>query len=257
MKRLETMTWAEIRGAAKTGATLVVPTGSMEQHGPHLPVHTDTLLVSEVAERAVSGITDRELILAPTLWLGASHHHRCFFALSVDEELYVRMISEMGCSAAEAGFRRLFLLNGHGGNTAPLKIALAKIQRRHPSMLVAAADYWSIGADTIRSVRTSGPGGAAHAGELETSMVMYLEPDLVRGDDMDATLPDVPPELTMDLVDGGSVYLAVDRWDRLSERGALGDPGVATPDAGQRFLDGIVQAVTAVLRRICDLDPTA
>lgn len=254
MMTLQNMTWQEIRRAADEGSVLLQPTGSLEQHGPHLPVWTDTRLVTEVAAQAAAQVSDREIVLAPPLWLGASHHHRCFFALSVSEELYVKMLADMASAAAEAGFRRFFVLNGHGGNSSPLRLALADAKRRNPGMLAACADYWSIAAQSIRDLRKSAPGGAAHAGELETSMMLHLENALVRRDRIEASLPDSPKEYILDLVDGGSVSTMVDRWDRLSEKGALGDPSVASAEAGGNFLRGIVDAVAAVLRQFCGLE---
>ena len=129
---LADLTWEEARAAAAAGSVAIVPTGSLEQHGPHLPLRVDTALVAAVAEAAArllpAGV---RALLTPPLWLGASHHHLPFFAVSVEERTYVDLAAQVGASLAGAGFRRIFFLNGHGGNAAPLRLALSEISRRH------------------------------------------------------------------------------------------------------------------------------
>ncbi|HEX6972175.1 MAG TPA: creatininase family protein [Limnochordia bacterium] len=251
------MTWRAIREAAAAGAVLVLPTGSMEQHGHHLPVRTDTALVTAVAEGALAALPeDVRCILAPTLWLGASNHHLPYFALSVGEAVYVELIAQVGESAAEAGFRRLFILNGHGGNAAPLRLALIEIRRRRPALLVAAAEYWSLAAAQIREVRTSAPGGAAHACEVETSLMWHLSPDSVRVDRMRAALPPWPEGFVRDLVDGGPIALGIE-WEKLSADGTLGDPTQASPEKGERFFQAAVMAAAQAITAFARLDPEA
>lgn len=256
-RRLTEMTWQEIREAAQRGVTVVLPTGSIEQHGPHLPVKTDTALVSAVAEGAVGALPeDVPVVLAPTFWLGASHHHLPFFALSVDEPTYVNVIAQMGASLAQAGFRRLFLINGHGGNAAPLRLAVSQIRRECPELLVATAEYWSLAAAAIRGARTSPPGGAAHACEVETSLMWHLEPETVRRDRLRPSLPAWPAGFVRDLVDGGPVTLGIE-WERLSPDGTMGDPTQASAAKGERFFTGAVQAVAEAIVAFARLDPEA
>ncbi len=254
VRRLADMTWEEVRAAAGAGAVAVVPTGSLEQHGPHLPVRVDTALVTAVAEAAIVRLpADVQVVLAPTLWLGASHHHLPFFAVSVDEHTYVEVVVQIGCSLADAGFRRLFFLNGHGGNAAPLRLAVNEIGRRRPAALPACAEYWALGAPGIRAARTTGPGGAAHACEVETSLMLHLAPGDVRRDRLRADIPDLPPQFVRDLVDGGPVTLGI-AWDRLSSGGVLGDPTQATPAKGAEMLAACAAAVADALTAFAGLD---
>lgn len=249
---LADLTWEEARAAAAAGAVAIVPTGSLEQHGPHLPLRVDTALVAAVAEAAArllpAGV---RALLTPPLWLGASHHHLPFFAVSVEERTYVDLAAQVGASLAEAGFRRIFFLNGHGGNAAPLRLALSEISRRHPDTITAAAEYWALGAPGIRAARSSGPGGAAHAGEVETSLMLAVAPDEVRREHLRPDIPTLPPAFVRDLVDGGPVTIGAP-WERLSRGGALGDPTQARPAKGEEMLAacarGVAEAVAALAR---------
>jgi len=248
------MTWEEARAAAAAGAVAVVPTGSLEQHGPHLPVRVDTALVTAVAEAALRRLPPHvPAVLAPTLWLGASHHHLHFFAVSIDERTYVEVAAQIGCSLAEAGFRRVFFLNGHGGNAAALRLAVNEIVRRRPATLVAAAEYWALGAAGIRRARTTGPGGAAHACEVETSLMLHVTPAEVRTDRLRRDVPPLPPPFVRDLVDGGPVTLGI-AWERLSAGGTLGDPTQATADKGAAMLEACAQATAEALAAFAGLD---
>ncbi|MBD3308078.1 creatininase family protein [candidate division KSB3 bacterium] len=256
--RLLDMTWEEIRACSATGAMAILPLGSVEQHGPHLPIKTDTALITAVVEATLARLPDDvQVALAPTCWLGASHHHLPFFALSVTERTYIDILTQLGTCLADGGFQRLFILNGHGGNTAPLRVALNEIRRVRPAFLVAAAEYWSLGKPVIEAIRTSHTGGTGHAGEVETSLMLHLAPNAVKNHELlTARIPCLPTGFERDLVSGGPVSLAM-AWDQLSASGVLGDPGQATADKGQRFFDGIVNAVVEALLTFYTLDPSA
>lgn len=244
------MTWPEIRKAAESGACVVLPAGSTEQHGHHLPVHTDSLIVDSVARAVVDTLAkdhpDNQFLLAPVLRIGASDHHRPFFALSLSEETYVKSVSEIGESIAQAGFSRLFILNGHGGNSAPLRIALSRLKRTAPSLLVAVGEYWSIAGKALTQLRTSKPGGAAHAGEIETSLMMLLDGDGPRSPP-EASIPDMPDRYGVDLIEGGSVAVNW-KWEEMSVDGHIGDPSVATEEKGRAFFDAAVEAVAQAVK---------
>lgn len=255
--KLQEMTWQEIRDKAKKGATAVLPLGSLEQHGPHLPVVTDTGLVDAVVESTAEAIEKEvPLVVAPTLWLGASNHHQGFFALSLDEGTYIDVLVQTIRSFALAGFERLFVLNGHGGNSSPLRIAMSKIRREDLAMLVGCAEYWSIAAPALRELRQSSRGGAAHAGEIETSLMLHLRPDDVRVDKIGSTVPKLPDHFAVDLIDSGPVSLS-SSWESLSETGQVGDGEIASGERGGRFFEAVCTAFAACLRSFHTLTATA
>jgi len=254
---LTEMTWPEIREAAEAGAIAVLPTGSTEQHGKHLPTGTDTTLVESVVRagclRVESGSPSNGVVLAPTLWLGASDHHRGFFALSVSEATYISMVADIASSVAEAGFAKLCIINGHGGNTAPIRVALAAVRRSAPDLLVATADYWALAASAMRAIRASGPGGAAHAGEIETSLMLHLSPESVRTDLIARSVPSMPEGFEIDLIDGGAAAVYVP-WTAMSADGQVGDPTVADAGRGREFFDAAAEAVAGMLTRFAGLE---
>ena len=129
--------------AAAPSALVVVPTGTTAQHGPHLATGTDAQIAEAVAERAAAAATAPETVLiAPTLAYGASHHHLPFGGtLSLGVTTFQAVLRDLLASAAAAGCRRVFVLNGHGGNKAACAIAVAEASRELE--LVAATRPWS------------------------------------------------------------------------------------------------------------------
>lgn len=253
--KMDDMTWEEIRAASEGGATVLLPTGSFEQHSRHLPVKTDTLLVSRVAEAVAKRLPEEpQVLLAPTFWLGASHHHVPLFALSVPERTYIDILTHIGGCLAESGFSRLFILNGHGGNSAPLRIAAAEMRRSHPALLVAVADYWSLAAGEIRKIRDSRPGGMGHSGEFETSMMEHLEPESVRTKKKGSSIPKMPYPFTPDLVDRGPVFVNLG-WMQMTESGAIGDASLGDAVKGENFFKAVCSAVEKAITAFTELNP--
>ena len=175
----QTRTMARDR-AAET--LLVWPVGAIEQHGPHLPVGTDTYTIEHVtrlaAERAALQIP---LTVAPTLPFGSSHHHLPFGGtMSLDSDTYYRTMTALCESLIISGYRRIFLVNGHGGNHELLQLVARDLALKHPASL-AAASYWTVAWDALVKLDAHTdcrfPG---HAGAFESSVMLALRPELVR-----------------------------------------------------------------------------
>ena len=179
---LAEMTRDQIAEAAPD-AIAVLPTASIEQHGPHLPVITDTLLCGSVAQRAAEAAADRaKVLVAPVLCFGNSHHHRPFAGvLSLSSQTFMQAVTEVLEGLALSGFRKLVVLNGHGGNTdSNAVVGLDFVNRLGHEVAIATGPYWDIARSALveKGLITSNliPG---HAGQFETAMVMHLRPDLV------------------------------------------------------------------------------
>jgi creatinine amidohydrolase len=181
VRRLVEMTRSEANDAAPE-SLLIIPLGATEQHGPHLPLGTDTMLVEAVAERAVLALRDSlPIVLSPTLALGSSAHHVPFGAtLSLTSLALYGVLMDVGRSAAACGFRRLFYLNGHGGNHELAQVAARDLALELP-IAVGAGSWWAMaydalidaGSPTIHNI----PG---HSGGFETAVMMAVAAHLVR-----------------------------------------------------------------------------
>ena len=223
--------------AERDGSLLVVPVGSLEQHGYHLPVATDTLLVDAVAHGAAE-LADAPTLVTPPVWTGLSPHHLPFGGtVSVEREDLEALLEGVADTALENGFDGLLLLNGHGGNAALIDAVAVSIGADHPDVEVTALTYFALAADIADDVRDSPIGGTGHGGEFETSLMLHLHPELVDMDRAEGTLMEAPYEHSRkDIFAGGplSVYRP---FTDFSESGVLGDPTLGTAEKGERLFE--------------------
>ena len=238
--------------ASREGSVLVVPVGSIEQHGHHLPVATDTILADAVAKAGAEHVVDAvALLLTPPVWAGYSPHHRSFGGTITREHGSLReTVEEIADSALDNGFDALLLLNGHGGNASLIEDAVSTIGVDHPEAEVLGLTYFDLAAPFIDDIRESDVGGMAHAGEFETSLMLHLRPDLVRDDEREGTYQDEPYDRSrQDLFVGGplSVYRPFEEY---SSSGAIGDPSLATAEKGERLHERLGDAMGDLLERI-------
>jgi creatinine amidohydrolase len=228
----------------------VYPIASFEQHGHHLPLLTDTLQCDAI----VGGMEDRvgdRIVTLPTQWLGHSFHHMRFGgSLTATSQTHIRLIVETVEGLLKAGFDKVLIINGHGGNQADMRVALQDLRERHIDARVYGASWWEVAAVGLDEVRTAGPDGSGHAGETETSMMLHLHPDLVRTDRLHAggARPDS---------DHGGQIQRFHMIDEVSPRGNFGDPTVASADKGQRMLQAVVDSLCEVVDDILSgrMDP--
>jgi creatinine amidohydrolase len=242
---LKDLTWPEVKSLDFDRLMVLFPTGSCEQHGHHLPFTTDTDIVSAIAAAIERAMSDRVLLL-PTLWPGLSTHHMHFpGTLDVPQETYIRLITELGRSIASMGAKKVFILNGHGGNDTPLRAALRELKTAVPQTQFVFASYWTLSAKTLHDVRESELGGVGHACEMETSVMLYLHPDRVK---MDRAVRDGPTHSDdyrkADMQYGRPVFF-VNEFHEVTKSGVMGHPDLASAEKGKRFLEGIVSEVSA------------
>src|SRR5262245_5739251 len=239
------MTAPQIRQAPRDAVVVISPVAACEQHSRHLPVFTDTILCTAVAE-GVEAKMPKEVLLLPTMWLGASHHHlRLGGTLSADVDTHVTILCELLEPLLADGFQRVMILNGHGGNIDTLHMALRKLQPRYPNRHLTGASYWEL-ADRELAALAEGPRKSmGHACEYETSMVLALRPELVDR----AGIKDDPPIGDTDL---RGLFTAEDMYQK-TDHGCVGYPERATPETGRACLDAAIgrtcEVVTALLRR--------
>jgi creatinine amidohydrolase len=174
------LTRAELRAMAPH-TLVVLPVGAIEQHGPHLPVATDFFAAEQVARTAAALAAEEiPVLVAPTMPFGSSHHHLPFGGtMSLSTETYYRVIYELAESLIISGFRRIFIVNGHGGNHELLQLVARDLALKHDAHL-AAGSYWNVAWDALVAEGAHIPGELpGHAGAFETSVVMALRPELV------------------------------------------------------------------------------
>ena len=241
--------WVDVEAANKD-KVVVLPLGSFEQHGHHSPLLTDTYLVTAVAEQVEAELSD-QIYLLPTLWLGASDHHLDLpGTVSVPNSLYTQMIKNMVRSIAKAGFQRVLLLNGHGGNVTPGTQAITELTNesdRYNEMWLALSSYWTLASPVMTAEQHDMESQQlSHACEYETSMMLYLQGELVRMDRVTASPPLVDSEYYHS-EHLGRVNVAK-RITTSTPTGAMGNPEAATAVKGESLLEAITQEVVAFLQ---------
>lgn len=234
------------------GSVLVVPIGSVEQHGDHLPVTTDTLLANDAATAGAKRVSDEvPILVTPPVWSGYSPHHLPFGGtLTADFDTLLDLLGGIADTGLENGFDAVVLVNGHGGNTSLIDAAVSEIGRQHPDVEVLGLTYFELVTDLVEEVRESDVGGMAHGGEFETSLMLHLHSELVDTDEMPATYWKEHYDLGgKDLVVSGplSVYRSFDEY---SDSGAIGDPSVADGELGERLFNGIAEELAELFREV-------
>jgi creatinine amidohydrolase len=243
--RFAELTAPAILALDRDSTLVVAPIAACEQHSDHLPVFTDTILCGAVADGVEAALADRVLLL-PVLWLGASEHHLPFGGtLTATLPTYEAMLVELLAPLLRDGFRRVLLLNGHGGNIDPLHVALRRLDVMFPDAILTGAAYWELAASELASLCDGPRKDVGHACEIETSMMMHLRPHLVRTD-----LIRDDPAPTPDGLNG--LFWARD-FARRTDHGAVGFPELADADKGRRMLEAVVGRVADVARRVLGL----
>jgi len=169
----------ELGALAQAGAWVLVPVGSMEQHGEHLPVDTDTMTAWHVARSAAAALEHPPTVVTPPVWAALSPHHMIFpGTISLRVETVTSLLADICASVASQGFGGIVLLNGHGGNRSLLE-ALALELRHRLSVPILAVTYWDLIPEVLEEVREGKGVSIGHSGELETSIQLYLQPQRV------------------------------------------------------------------------------
>jgi creatinine amidohydrolase len=240
--RFHELTWPLLRQVPRDTTVVVAPIAACEQHARHLPTFTDTLLVTAVAEGLEQRLPEQVLLL-PTQWLGASGHHLRFGAtLSAEVDTHIDLLCDLLRPLLDDGYKRLLILNGHGGNIDTMHVALRRLQTRYTDRQLAAASYWEIAEQELAALAEGPRKLMGHACEFETSMVLALRPELVRRDEIQDDPP--PPEPSL-----RGLYLAEDMKQR-TDHGAVGYPELATAEKGRALLAAAVERAVEVVQAL-------
>lgn len=253
-RKLEELSWPEVRDALAAGDTTVVAAaGAIEQHGPHLPLLTDTLIGAGLVEAVVARLDGA--LQGPTIPFGCSEHHMAFpGTLTLEKETFKGLVKEYARSLARHGFRLIYLVPSHGGNFAPLQEAIDELGGRiGDARVVAFTDLPGFLEVIYASQRPYGvtPAGAgAHAGNTETALVLALRPELAR--------PERAEEgFVGDFDREAQALIFREGLQALTANGILGDARGADADRGRACLDALANYLAEWLRRTVATPPGA
>lgn len=236
------ITRTEIADAAQDGAVVLIPTGSIEQHAEHLPVETDSVLAQSVAH-AAARLMSGPVLVAPTVNFGFTPHHLSFCrTISLRLETYLAMLTDIAKSVIDAGFPRAIFINGHGGNSAPVRALCGQlITDGYP---VSMVDYFAPGAERAFAQLKGLFKGLGHACEAETALMIALLARSGRSDLIAETCKGLPPRLIQPwiapghaqdpITDAGAAWAAIFQSD---DCGYYGDPQAATKETGEALLN--------------------
>lgn len=217
----------------------IVPLGSCESHGGHLPFGTDALIARGLA-RAVGKQLKHTFVL-PTTWFGMSEHYRHLpMSISLSSDTAIRLYSDIFRSLAHWGITEVIVINGHDGNLPCLEIAARNSRQANPGMRIAAlATWWSTVIKLLPRETFGALHGLGHGGEGETSIALALFPDLVDITKGKRYIPEIEPNITK--------YW---RFEEISSGGSTGDPCAATQEKGRLMRDALVDCVIRFVAKV-------
>jgi creatinine amidohydrolase len=230
--------------SAAASHLVLLPTGATEQHGPHLATGHDSFTVAHIAERAAIG-TNIPIVLAPVQHVGSSHHHLPFGGtLSLGTGTYYRVMDDLVTSIIASGFRRIFILNGHGGNQELNSLIARDLTGRQPTddpVAIAAASYWEIArASLTAKSELAGIPLPGHAGQFETATMLATTPENTRMPI--ATRREDPSSFP---VIPGTRTERTNSWSAF--QGFTDYPHRATPELGNLILETVIRDVAHAL----------
>jgi creatinine amidohydrolase len=251
--RYDALTWEEINEAVALRKVVVLPIGATEQHGPHLPLETDTRQVRTLSLEAATRAPE-DMLVMPEVAYGYTHHVMDFpGTVNIEPSTFIRLLIDIGRSVAYHGFRRIIMINGHGSNMPLVEVAARQVSLQTDAVCMSLG-WWQLAGKYWNSIRDSPVGGCAHACELETSLYWHVDAEGVRTDRINGYIPSymkVPGADKWhyrDITLGSGPAGIMDWTSSFSETGSNGLPGYATPDKGRLLYEHIVGELIELTR---------
>jgi len=241
--RYNRFTWKEMREVVQQKRVAILPTGSTEQHGPHLPLDVDQFLCETVCLEAGRRAPESMVVL-PTIAYGLNLHHIDFpGTIHIEPDVFIAFCLNVTKSLAYHGFEKILIVNGHGSNSCMVDLAARKTVLETNS-LCGALNYFSLANEVFESVRESDT--VAHADELETSLYLHLAPERV---EMENAVAGGDVEGTYASSDSLGKYPVRfhDYWGRWTKTGVHGDPTKATKEKGKVIFEACVDGLVKVV----------
>jgi creatinine amidohydrolase len=240
--KLAELHWPDVQKIDRAKTVAVVPIGSMEQHGPHLPFSVDIHVSSRIAEDLEKRMP--EILLLPPIWTGVSAHHMDYpGSITLRAKVFIDLLHDVCASLHHHGFGRMVLLNGHGGNRSSLEVLGQELFVEF-GLTVNTLAYWDLVPDLVKSLKKTKSSGMGHSGELETSLILYLAPQLVNQNDIPAgELGIEPPGPTS----GMKRYMNMKDH---SAPGIIGMPSASSVEIGRTLYNGALDALEKAVRAL-------
>lgn len=237
--------------AAKPNAVAIIPVGATEQHGPHLPLYTDSAIASEIVGRALAHLPPEiPAVAVPPIWCGKSNEHNRFpGTISLSADTLKAVLWEVAESLYRTGFRKVVFVNGHGGQPQVLEIVARDLRAQYPDFALFPTFVWSVPNRSEEFMDERERTLGMHAGQAETSLMLALDEQQVRSDQV---IREFPPDQGVLKPEGGVVYawLAHD----ISVSGVMGDATRGNKVEGEAVLESLVSSWAEVIRAIHDFD---
>lgn len=245
------LTWIDISEMPDKDRVIIVqPVGSLEQHGPHLPLIVDSALGSAVVGRALEYLDPEIPVYAlPIVWCGKSNEHWHFpGTVTLTATTLIAVLIEISESLYRAGFRRLVFANSHGGQPQVLEIVARDLHQKYEDFLVFPLSIWRVPHRAAEILDPEELTYGIHAGDGETSLMLRILPDQVRMDKAVREFPQGIPEDSLLSLEGNLPFAWVTR--DISRSGVLGDATIATAEKGEILLESMAQGWVTVLQDI-------
>ena len=245
------LSWPQLQEAAERKTIILLPVGTIEEHGKHLPVSTDEIIATEVAKAAAEAVADEiPVLVTPTIWTGYSVKQMTRWpgTIRVKPETLIALIVDVCASLIESGFDRIIVLSSHGNHTGILRVVAREVADEH-GVHIAITNPASMAAEAFSRIRESEAGGSIHAGEYETSLMLHFgEPvDMSQATDQDHFNYHTEFVSGDNFVGGSKVYWST--WGlQESQTGAYGDATGASAEAGKALMDAIVENYAKFVR---------
>lgn len=241
--RYNRLTWEEMNEAIAMQKVVLLPTGSTEQHGPHLPLDVDVFLSETVCLEVGKRAPEKVLVLPPISY-GLNLHHIDFpGTIHIEPETFIAFCLNITKSVAYHGFKKIILVNGHGSNT-PLIDLVARKTVLATDSLCAAVNYLALAVKEFKEVRETEI--MAHADEIETSLYLHLAPERVRMERAVADNDVVGSYMSSDSTSKYPVRFN-DFWGRWTQKGVHGDPRPATAEKGKVVFEAAVSKLLGIV----------
>lgn len=250
MQDFTNLTWVAVQDLVKTGriSKAILPMGSLEQHGPHLPLSTDTMIAEYVAREVTMRCSNA--FLMPALDLGCSGEHLGFpGTISIQPETMANVVVDICASVLKSAIRKMFFINGHGGNRGTIDVALSQVKQSFPEMQVYSFTVMDIAKVRFAEIRRSERRLVGHADEIETSMALLIRPESVDMSKAKREEPELAQPLSFETEDLARVSFGW-RAEELTKSGVIGDPTTASRETGSVLLNFVADTISKVINEL-------